>query len=104
MCMSNITLYLPAEVKQSLDTHPEIRWSEVVRQAVINKLKELRKLEILRKYVEHEPFTSEDLEWMDENDWHPVDEKEMKLSFVRETGKARKGKFVKGKSADALFE
>ncbi len=102
--MSNVTLYMPDDVKHEMDFHSEIKWSEVVRKAIIEKLKELRKLELLRKYVEKEPFTNEDLKWMDENDWHPVDEQQMKLSFIKGVEKRSKGKFVKAKTVDELFE
>jgi len=102
--MTNVTLYLPDNVKSEMDLHSEIRWSEVVRQAVITKLRELKKLELLRKYVEKEPFTDNDLKWMDENDWHPVDEKQMDLGFVNSIKNNSKGKFVKVRSVDELFE
>lgn len=102
--MSNITLYLPDTVKKEVDVHSDVRWSEVVRQAIINKLRELKKLDLLRKYVEKEPFTQEDLAWMDENDWHPVDERQMKLSFVKEIEKRGRGRIVKAKSVGELFE
>ena len=104
ICMSNITLYLPDNVKKELDTHSEIRWSEVVRKAIIGKLEKLKKLELLRKYVEKEPFTGEDLRWMDENDWHPVDEQQMKLGFVKELEKRGREKTVKMKRVEELFE
>ena len=93
--MSNITLYLPADVKERIDSHPEIRWSEIARHALIEKLEEIAKLEILKKYVEKEPFTDEDFAWMDEHDWHPVDEKGMKLSFVKELDKREKRRSLK---------
>ena len=102
--MSNITLYVPDEVKKELNAHSEVKWSEVVRKAIINKLDELKKLELLRKYVEKEPFSDIDLRWMDDHDWHPVDEKQMKLSFVDGIQQRSKGKTVKHKSVDALFE
>lgn len=104
LCMSNITLYLPDKVKEEVDSYQDIRWSEVVRQAILNKLLELRKLVILRKYVEKQPFSDDDLKWMDENDWHPVDEKEMKLGFVKSVAKASKEKTIKVKSVSELFE
>ncbi len=102
--MSNITLYLPDNVKKAVDAYAEVRWSEIVRQAIISKLAELKKLELLRKYVEREPFTAEDLEWMDGNDWHPVDERQMKLGFVREVQKRAKRRAVKAKSVDEIFK
>ncbi len=102
--MSNITLYVPENVKKKMDSHSDIRWSEVVRQAINKKLIESRKLEILKKYVEQEPLTDADLVWMDEHDWHPVDEQQMKLSFIKEVEKRSKGKFIKAKNVDELFE
>lgn len=102
--MSNVTLYLPDYVKLNMEKHSEIRWSEVVRNAILSKLNELRKLDLLRKYVEKEPFNEDDLNWMDENDWHPVDERQMNLDFVKKVEASSKGKFVKAKSVDELFE
>ena len=104
MCMSNITLYVPEKVKERMDRHSDIRWSEVVRKAILEKLKEMRKLELLKKYVEKEPFTEEDWKWMDENDWHPVDEKEMKLSFVKEVKRREKEKARRVKDIKELLE
>ncbi|NYZ77001.1 hypothetical protein H0O02_01655 [Candidatus Micrarchaeota archaeon] len=102
--MSNVTLYVPENVKEEMDEHDEIRWSEVVRKAVIGKLKELKKLELLRKYVEKESFTEEDWKWMDENDWHPVDEKEMKLGFIEEMQKRSKERAIQVKKIEDLFK
>lgn len=87
-----------------LDAHPEIRWSEVARSALIEKLEELMKLEILRKYVEKEPFSDQDRRWMDRHDWHPVDEKGMKLAFIKELDKREKRPSQKAKGVDELFE
>ena len=102
--MSNVTLYVPENVKKEMTRHAEIRWSEVVRQALINKLREIRKLDLLRKYLEKEPFTAEDLAWMDENDWHPVDEKQMKAAFIRESARRSKKRAIKVKTAGEIFE
>lgn len=102
--MTNVTLYVPDNVKRQMDAHSDIRWSDVVRQAILSKINELRKLELLRKYVEKEPFSDDDLRWMDENDWHPVDERQMKLSFVKEVAKRGKGRVIKAKSVNDIFE
>lgn len=91
--MANITLYLPDDLKSELDQYSEIRWSEVVRKTLSDKIIELRKMALLKKYVEKEQFTQSDLDWMDKNDWHPVDEKQMNLSFVKtldSSGKVKK--------------
>ena len=104
MCMSNVTLYLPDAVKHEMENRSEVKWSEVVRKAILAKLIEIKKLELLKKYLEKEPFSDEDLAWMDENDWHPVDERQMQLDFVKEVEKRRKGKTVKAASLDEIFE
>lgn len=63
-----------------------------------------RKLELMKKYAEKEPFTEEDYAWMDKNDWHPVDEKEMKPSFIKELKKRSKEKSIRVKNIKELFE
>lgn len=39
--MVNVTIAVPVDLKQQLDTHPEINWSEVARQAWKQKLSAL---------------------------------------------------------------
>ncbi len=39
--MVNVTLAVPEEVRQRMKTHPEVRWSEVVRRAIIEYLEDL---------------------------------------------------------------
>ncbi|MFH0884299.1 MAG: hypothetical protein V1861_01155 [Candidatus Micrarchaeota archaeon] len=102
--MSNVTLYVPDDVKHEMENRSEIKWSEVIRKAILAKLVEIKKLELLRKFIEKEPFTEEDLWWMDNNDWHPVDEKQMRLDFVKEVGKRGKGKPIRAKSVDEIFK
>ncbi len=81
--MANITLSLPAEVMDQMKSHQEIKWSEVARSAILEKMVQLRKLEILRKYVDKEHIPEEDWAWMDEHDWHPVDELPMKKKYIK---------------------
>jgi hypothetical protein len=103
--MSNVTLYVPEYVKEEMVEHSEIRWSEIIRKAVIEKLNELKKLQLLKKYIEKEQFTEADWNWMDEHDWHPVDQKEMKLGFIKEVqDTSAKGKFKKVNKVDDLFK
>lgn len=90
--MANITLSIPQNVRSQMDSYAEIRWSEVARNAILAKMDELRKLELLRKYIDKEPFAESDLEWMDEHDWHPVDERKVKPSFVKSLAASRKEK------------
>jgi len=45
MCMGNITLSLPEEVQKDMKQFAEIRWSEVARKAIIEKLETLKMAE-----------------------------------------------------------
>ena len=91
--MANITLSISDMLKHEIEYYTEIRWSEVAKKAIVEKVFELRKLDILRKYVDKESFSDADIGWMEENDWHPVDEKPMKKEFIKSVLKAEKGKF-----------
>ena len=81
--MANITLSVPDAIRMQMDEHSEIKWSEVAKNAISAKVIELRKLSILKKYVDKEPIPDEDWAWMDEHDWHPVDELPMKKEYVK---------------------
>lgn len=86
-----------------MDAYSEIKWSEVAKNAIASKMLNLRKLELIRKHRDKEPFTNDDLEWMDEHDWHPVDEKPMKKSYVKSLLDSRKEKTRPG-TIDSLFK
>ena len=45
--MANLTLSIPDDLYEEMKKHPEIRWSEVARQAVWRKLEDLRRLDEL---------------------------------------------------------
>ncbi|MEK6981699.1 MAG: hypothetical protein AABX38_02105 [Candidatus Micrarchaeota archaeon] len=45
--MTNITLSIPVEVKKMMDEYSEVKWSEVARKAIIEKLAILRRLDQL---------------------------------------------------------
>jgi predicted CopG family antitoxin len=47
--MANLTLSVPDELYAEMKKHPEIRWSEVARQALTRKIEDLRRLEALLK-------------------------------------------------------
>ena len=57
--MTNLTLSVPDELYQEMKKHPEIRWSEVARQALAKKLEDLRRLDAL---LSGSKFTGEDLD------------------------------------------
>ena len=48
--MVNITLSIPEKIKEKMSKYKEIKWSEVVREAIIEKLKKLEEVE-LREYA-----------------------------------------------------
>ncbi len=47
--MVSITLSVPVELKQEMDKHPELNWSEVARQSIREKIVVLHKMDILLK-------------------------------------------------------
>ena len=63
-----------------------------------------RKKKLILKYEKKEPFTKADEKWMDENDWHPVDEKPMKPSFIKELRRRSKEKSIPVKNINDLFK
>lgn len=46
--MATVTLSIPKELKEELDKHPSIKWSEVFRNMVVKKVEEVRKVEKLK--------------------------------------------------------
>jgi len=45
--MANLTLSVPDDLYEEMKKHPEIRWSEVARQALAKKLEDLRRLDAM---------------------------------------------------------
>lgn len=44
----NITLALPKELNRKMKAHPEIKWSEVVRRLLAERIRDLERLDALR--------------------------------------------------------
>jgi hypothetical protein len=55
--MVNLTLAVPKEMKSEMDEFPEINWSEVARQAIAQKL---RDMQFLRKMRSKSTLTEND--------------------------------------------
>ena len=55
--MTTMTLAVPTELKQKMDSFPEMNWSEVARQAFLQRIKDL---EFLKKFKEKSTLTEED--------------------------------------------
>jgi hypothetical protein len=43
--MANVTLSIPKELKQKMESMPEVKWSEIFRAAVLCKIEQLEKFE-----------------------------------------------------------
>ena len=56
--MTNITLSLPEEVSKEMKYHSEVKWSEVARKAIINKLETLR---LAERLASKSKLTEEDI-------------------------------------------
>ncbi len=57
--MVNMTLAIPGELKEMMDKHAEINWSEVARQAFIEKTSQL---ELLESIASKSKLTEKDAE------------------------------------------
>ena len=55
--MTTLTLAVPDEMKQKMDTFPEMNWSEVARQAFMQKIEDM---EFLRKFKEKSKLSETD--------------------------------------------
>ena len=57
--MSNVTVSIGDELKQKMNDHPEINWSEVARQAIEEKIEDL---EVMDQIASKSGLTEEDVE------------------------------------------
>ncbi len=57
--MPNVTLAIPEELHTKMKKHSEIRWSEIVRKTIAEKINDL---ELLDKLIRKSKFTQEDVE------------------------------------------
>lgn len=57
--MANMTLSIPEDLHKEINAHPEIRWSEVARQAFDQKIRELHWMDIV---LSKSKFTEKDAE------------------------------------------
>ena len=57
--MPNVTVSVDASLKEQMDDHPEINWSEVARQAIREKIHDL---EVMEQLVEGSDLTEEEVD------------------------------------------
>ena len=43
--MATVTLSIPDELKKKMDSMPEVKWSEILRNGIIRRVKQLKKFE-----------------------------------------------------------
>lgn len=43
--MATVTLSIPKDLKKEMDSMPEVKWSEIFRNAVLHKVEQLEKFE-----------------------------------------------------------
>ena len=55
--MATMTLAVPSELKNKMESFPEMNWSEVARQAFMQRIKDL---EFLKKFKSDSTLTEED--------------------------------------------
>ncbi len=55
--MATLTLAVPDEMKREMDSFPEMNWSEVARQAFMQKIEDM---EFLRRFKEKSKITESD--------------------------------------------
>ena len=55
--MTTMTLAIPSELKHKMEDFPEMNWSEVARQAFMQRIKDL---EFLRRFKSDRTLTEED--------------------------------------------
>ncbi|MDP3728710.1 MAG: hypothetical protein Q8R18_04630 [bacterium] len=55
--MTTMTLAVPLELKHKMETFPEMNWSEVARQAFMQRIKDL---EFLKRFKSDSTLTEED--------------------------------------------
>ncbi|MFH1364238.1 MAG: hypothetical protein ABIH52_01150 [Candidatus Aenigmatarchaeota archaeon] len=55
--MTSMTMAIPKEVKQKMKEFPEINWSEVARQAFMQKI---RDMEFMREFKKRSDMTEKD--------------------------------------------
>ena len=57
--MPNVTVSVDDSLKDRMDDHPEINWSEVARQAIREKIRDLR---VMEELVEGSELTEKDVD------------------------------------------
>ncbi|PIU21090.1 MAG: hypothetical protein COT15_04010 [Candidatus Diapherotrites archaeon CG08_land_8_20_14_0_20_34_12] len=91
----NITMSVSGDLEKGIRKYPHIKWTEVARKAMTEELGKVRKLEILQKFIDKEKFSDEDEEWMNRNNWHPIEQLALNPKFIKEAQRIeKKGRYL----------
>ena len=71
ICVPNMTIRVPDDLKRSLDEHPEINWSEVARQSMREYL---YRLEVAEEIASQSELSEEDAVELSEEVKHDIAE------------------------------
>lgn len=69
--MTNMTIRVPDDLKNAIDEHPEINWSEVARQSMWEYI---RKIEVADEIASRSELTEEEAEELGEKVKHDIAE------------------------------
>ena len=95
--MVSITLSITEDLRNELKRFSWVNWSEIAKEESQKKL-------IFENYIKTGTISEEEWNFCQEIDWHPVDELPLKEEFKKEMEKRKKGKFLRIKSLNQLFE
>ena len=68
--MTNITFSVDDDLHKKMKNHPEIKWTEILRQSIINYLKKVEEIDILPIKTFRERLDPELLKQINELDEH----------------------------------
>lgn len=100
----NVTLSVSGKLMEGMRRHSSVKWTEVAREAMARELERLMKAELLQKFLHKERFSQFEEEWMEEHDWHPVDEMQLKPEFIKRVQASRKEHSKKIKNVSELLK
>ncbi|MBI1974125.1 hypothetical protein HYS54_04900 [Candidatus Micrarchaeota archaeon] len=58
--MVSLTLAVPKELKEKMDKHQDVNWSEVARRAICEKLSDQEKIAYIKKFAAEINMTEDD--------------------------------------------
>lgn len=60
--MANMTLSIPNEIHDKMKEFPEIKWSQIARNAILEKVEKMNKLQKIEQIAKKSKLTQKDAE------------------------------------------